>query len=108
MLGERRPVLLVEVGDDGRVACAPDLVAAFTQLLAELEEVVDLTVEDADDVAGLVRDGLAARDEVDDPQAPVPEHAAAEAVDGALVRAAVDERGVHPLDKRRVRRAGGC
>ena len=85
-----------------------DLVAALAELFAQLEEVVDLAVEDADDVAGLVLDRLAARDEVDDPQPPVAEHAPAEAVDGALVRPAVDERGVHPLHEGRVRRARGC
>ena len=71
----------------GRVAGAADLVPASCELLAELEEVVDLAVEDADDVTGLVLDRLAAGDEVDDLQAPVAEHAAAERVDRALVRA---------------------
>ena len=65
--------------DDGRVAGAADLVAALAELLAQLEEVVDLAVEDADDVAGLVLDRLAAGDEVDDLQPPVAEHAPAEA-----------------------------
>ena len=108
VLGEPDPVLLVEVRDDGRVAGAADLVAALAELLAQLEEVVDLAVEDADDVTGLVLDRLAAGDEVDDLQAPVTEHAAAETVDRALVRPAMEERGVHPLDQGRVRRAGGC
>ncbi len=76
--------------------------------LAQLEEVVDLAVEDGDDVTGLVPDRLAAGDEVDHLQAPVTEHAAAEAVDRALVRPAMEERGVHPLDEGCVRRAGGC
>ena len=108
MLGETRPVLLVQVRDDGRVAGAADLVPAPGELLAELEEVVDLAVEDRDDVSRLVLDGLAAGDEVDDLQPPVAEHAAAERVDRALVGAAVDERGVHPLDDRPVSLARGC
>ncbi len=102
VLGEPRPVLLVQVRDDGRVAGAADLVPAPGEVLAELEEVVDLAVEDRDDVPRLVLDGLAAGDEVDDLQAPVAEHAASIGVDRALVRAAMDERGVHPLDDRPV------
>ena len=71
------------------------VVAARLELVAELAEVVELAVEDGDDVAVLVRDRLAARGEVDDPQPPVAEHAAAEGVDRALVGAAVDDRVVH-------------
>ena len=102
------PVLLVEVRDDGRVAGAADLVAALAELLAKLEEVVDLAVEHGDDVSGLVLDGLAARDEVDDLQPPVPEHATAERVHRAFVGAAMEERGVHPLDDGPVSLARGC
>ena len=51
------------------------------ELLAQLAEVVDLAVEDGDDVAGLVRDGLLAGLEVDHAQAAVAEHAAADGVD---------------------------
>ena len=82
--------------------------AALGELLAELEEVVDLAVEDGDDVPGLVLDGLAAGDEVDDLKTPVAEHAPAERVDRAFVGTAVEERGVHPLDDRSVSLAGGC
>ena len=108
VLGEGGAVLLVQVGDDGRVAGAADLVPALRQLVPELEEVVDLAVEDADDVAGLVLHGLAAGDEVDHLQAAVAEHAASERVHRPLVRPAVEERGVHLLDEGRVRLAGGC
>ena len=73
------------------------------ELGAQLAEVVELAVEDGDDVAGLVRHRLAARLEVDHPQAPVAERAAAEGVDGALVGAAMDERCVHAGDERRDR-----
>ena len=108
MLGEPRAVLLVQVRDDGRIAGTADLVAALREILAELEEVVDLAVEDGDDVSGLVLDGLAPGDEVDDPEPPVAEHAAAEGVDGALIRSAMDECAVHSLDDGPVSLAGGC
>ena len=74
------------------------------QLRPELAEVVELAVEDGDDVAGLVRDRLAAGGEVDHLEPAVSEHATAERVDRTLVRPAMDERGVHPLDERRVGR----
>ena len=45
---------------------------------------------------------------VDDLEASVAEHTAIECVNGALVRAAVEERGVHLLDEGRDRLAGGC
>ena len=60
---ERRPGLLVQVRDHRRVAGAADLVAG--QLRPKLAEVVELTVEDGDHVAGLVRDRLAAGGEID-------------------------------------------
>ena len=102
-VGELEPVLLVQMRDHGRVAGAADVVPG--QLHAQLAEVVELAVEDGDDVAGLVRDRLAARLEVDHPQAAVAEHAAAERVDGALVRAPVDERRVHAGDERGIGRS---
>ena len=74
------------------------------ELVAQLAEVVELAVEDGDDVALLVCDRLAAGREVDHPQAPVPEHAPSERIDRPFVGPAVDERGVHPLDERCVRR----
>ena len=106
-LDEVGAMLLVEMGDDGRVAGSPHVVALRGQLLAQLGEVVELAVEDADDVAGLVRDRLRAGDEVDYPQAPVAEYAAPEGVHRALVGAAVHERRVHARDEDGVRRAGG-
>ena len=69
---------------------------------SQLAEVVELAVEDRDDVAGFVRDRLAAGGEIDHLQPPVPEDAAAERVDRALVGPAVHEGVVHPLDERRV------
>ena len=100
---ELRAALLVEVRDHRGVAGAAHLMAG--QLRPQLAEVVELAVEDGDDVARLVRDGLAAGDEVDDLQAPVAEHAAPERVHRALVGPPVDEGRVHPLDERRVRPA---
>ena len=94
------------MGDDRRVTRAAYLVALRGQVAPQLVEVVELAVEDGDDVAGLVCDRLAARGEVDHLETAVPQHAAAEGVDRALVGPAVDERGVHRLDQRRVGRAG--
>ena len=108
MIRERDAVLLVEVGDHRRVAGPANVVAASCELVAELQEVVDLAVEDGHDVAGLVRDGLAPGDEVDDPKTAVAEHAALEGVDRALVRPAVDERVVHRGDDGGVRFARQC
>jgi hypothetical protein len=104
-LDEVDAVLLVQVRDHRRVARAAHLVTG--QLAAQLAEVVELAVEDGGHVARLIRHRLAARRQVDHLQAPVPEDAAAELVDAALVWPAVDERGVHTLDERRVGAARG-
>ena len=71
---------------------------------AQLAEVVDLAVEDGGDVAALALDRLVAGREVDDREAPVAEHAAAEGGDRAVVGAAVDDRVVHRLDRSRIGR----
>ena len=76
------------------------------ELVAQLAEVVDLAVEDRDDVAGLVRDRLAAGREVDHSAGAGGRARSGRSVDRALVGPAVDERGVHPLDQRRVGPAG--
>ncbi len=97
-------MLLVGVRDDGRVARTGDPVTSGGQLLAQRPELVELAVEDAGDVALLVRHGLRAGIEVDHLQAPVAEHAAAERVHAALVGTAMTERVDHPLHERWVGR----
>ena len=90
--------------DQRRVAGARDRVALRRELPAELAEVVDLAVEDGSDAGLLALDGLVAGDEIDDREPAVAEHAAAVRGDGAVVGAAVHERGVHRLDERGVGR----
>ena len=100
-------VLLVDVRDDRGVTGARHLMAALGEAPPDVLEVVQLAVEDADDVTGLVERRLVAGREVDDLQAPMTEHAASECGDAARVRAAVDERVGHTGDDVRVGRSGG-
>jgi hypothetical protein len=104
---EVRAVLLVHVRNHRRVARARDVVPEGLEVAPHVLEVVELAVEDRDDVSGLVRCGLVARDEVDDAQAPVAEDAASEARDAARVGPPVEERLGHPRDDLRVGRSGG-
>src|SRR5689334_21847908 len=90
--------------DERRVAGAANLVSGGFELATELAEVVQLAVEDGDDVAAFVRDGLVAGVQVDDRQTAVAEHAAAVGLDGAVVGAAMYDRRVHGLDQPRVGR----
>ena len=101
----------------GRVAAPAHLVAARRELFAELGEVVELAVEDRDDVAGLARDRLVAELRVDHLQPLMAEHARAEGVRRALIRAAVADARAHGVDERaaaarptanRVRRSRTC
>ncbi len=62
----RRPVLLIEVGDDLGVAISAEAMTALPQPCPEFLEVVDLAVEDDRNRSVLVEDGLIARFQVDD------------------------------------------
>ena len=100
---EVRPVLLVRVRQDRRIAGAADAVVA--KLLPELLEVVELAVEDADDVVRLVGDRLEARGQVEHAEALMPEHATAVRVRRSLIRPAVRDCGAHRVDELGIRRA---
>ena len=83
-LREKRPVLLVEVREDLRVALRAEGMALVDELGTQLAVVVDLAVLHDGDRAVLVRQRLVARLQVDDRQAPrgepgpvVDEHAVA-------------------------------
>ena len=65
-LGQRRPVVLVEVGEDLGVAAAAQHVAARAQLVTQGVVVVDLAVLGAPDAAALVGERLVAALDVDD------------------------------------------
>ena len=88
---------------DRRVPGPTHLVAL--ELVPQLREVVDLAVEDAHNVPGLVRHGLEAGLEVDHAQPLVAEHAAAERVGRALVGPTVNESHAHGVDELGIRRA---
>ncbi len=98
-----RAVLLVEVRQDRRVAAAAHFVAAGCELAPELGEVVELAVEDRDDRAGLVRDGLVAELRIDHLEPLMPEHARSERVGRALIRAPVADARAHAVDERLLR-----
>ena len=104
VLEEAEAVLLVEVREHRRVARAAHLVAP--QRLAQLAVVVELAVEDGDDPARLVRNGLAAGLEIEHAQALAPERAPAVHLGRALVGAAVADRRAHRVDRYRIGRAG--
>ena len=61
--------LLVEMHDDLGVALSGEAMAFSSQLLAQLLEVVDLTVQDDHDRTVLTEDRLIAGHEINDPQA---------------------------------------
>ena len=69
------------------------------ELVAQLEEVVELAVEDRDDVARLVCDRLVAELGVDHLEPLVAENAGAEGVGRALVGAAVADARPHVVDE---------
>ena len=105
-LDEARPVLLVEMRDHRRVAAPAHLVALRGEVAPELREVVELAVEDRDDVARLVRDGLVAELRVEHLEPLVAEHARAELLGPALVGPAVADPRAHRVDERRGRLPG--
>ena len=98
---ETRPVLLVEVRDDRRVAAAAHVVVG--ELGAKLGKVVELAVEHGDDVAALVSNRLVAELRVEHLKALMPENAGAGGVGRSLVRPAVAESRSHLVDKTRLR-----
>ncbi len=105
-LDEARPVFLVEVRDHRRVAAPANFVALRGKVAPELGEVVELAVEDRDDVALLVRDGLVAELRVEHLEPLVAEDARAELLGPALVRSAVADPCAHCVDERRRRLPG--
>ena len=76
VLGQRGPVVLVEVRQDLGVAAAAQHVAARLELLAQRRVVVDLAVLRRPDAAALVGEGLVAALDVDDREPPGAERAA--------------------------------
>ena len=104
-LDEARAELLVEVRQDRRVASAAHLVAARREFLPQLGKVVELAVEDGNDGAGFVRDGLVAELRIDHLEPLMPEHARAERVGRALIRATVADARPHAVDERLLRLA---
>ena len=100
---EPRPIFLVEMRQDGRVAAAAHLMAACRELLPELGKVVELAVEDRDDRAGLVRDGLVAELGIDHLEPLMAEHARSKRIGRALVGAAMADARPHPVDERLLR-----
>ncbi len=92
--------------EDRRVAAAANLVAACSEVGPELREVVELAVEDRDDRAGLVRDGLVAELGIDHLKPLVAENAGSERVGRALIRASVADARPHAVDERLLRLVG--
>src|SRR4029077_967761 len=93
------PVGLVEVRDDLGVTPGAEAVSLGLELAPELEVIVDLPVEDALDLAALVRHRLLAGHQVDDGE---PAHAKPHAggrMDALAVRSPVDDRSGHALDQ---------
>jgi len=97
-------MLFIEVNQRFGIAVR---VVGMTRLLefrAQLAVVVDFSVEDHPDALILVVDGLVAAGHVDDGE---PAHCEADAsahVGATVVRAAMVERCVHPLEPRSVQR----
>ncbi len=89
------PFLLVQVQDGLRVAAGPVPVAARLQRGAQVRVVVDLAVADDQDGAVLVRHRLAARGEIHNRQAPVPEPHRSFDEEPLAVRPAVAQRVPH-------------
>src|SRR5207249_11982192 len=85
--------------DFGVGICAKDVTAAG-ETVAELEVIVDLSVEHDLHAAVLAGDWLPAAGHVDDAQAPHPETDGIADEETLIIGAAVDERVGHPLRDR--------
>ncbi len=95
-LEEVLPVLLVEVNDDFGIAVRGEPMALADQFVAQLLEVVDLSVADDDAAAVLVRNWLVTASDVDDRQPPHTERERAIDELPGIVGTAMKDRVPHP------------
>ena len=100
-------VLLVQVDQYLGVAVGGEPVPARDQLLAQLDEVVDLSVEDRRDGAVLVVDGLASAGHVDDGESPHPQRRVGVGVVALSVGPPMSDEAAHRPYLFGIGRAGG-